>query len=200
MKKLVSVLLVLATFVCLLAACDTPKATMKRGEKTATAYKNEVLGLTFNLPSGWRFYTDEEIAQAMNVTAEMFKDEKLIESSKVTTVMDFMAIDPATGNNINLSIENLKASGNASMSVEKYAEISQKNIKEQLPDATYTFKDLTTAKLGNTEYTFMEAECSYSGVKMTQYMYLKKEGIHMVLITCTAVNGADRASFEALFS
>ncbi len=200
MKKLVSVLLVLATLVCMLAACNTPKATMKRGEKTDSAYTNEVLGLTFTLPSGWRFYTDEEIAATMNMSADLYKDENLLESAKATSVMDFMAVQESTGNNVNMTIENLKVSNNAKITVEKYLDVVKEQLNSQMQGVTYTFKDAVDAKLGNADFMMLEAACSYSGVKMTQYMYLKKEGIHMVLITCTSVSGADRASFEAMFS
>ena len=35
-------------------------------------YKNEFLGITFNLPSGWTFYTEDQIADINNSFVNMF--------------------------------------------------------------------------------------------------------------------------------
>ncbi len=81
----------------------------------------------------------------------------------------------------------------------RYVELVQKQFKEQLKDATYTFKSAETVKIGNTEFTLLEAKCAYAGLEMTPYMYLKKESVYMAVITCMSVSGADRATFEQMF-
>ncbi len=199
MKKLLSVILILATLTLCLAACGG-SGTMKRGTVTDNVYRNDALDLTFTLSDGWRFYTDEEIAKTMNIAADLYKDENILKSAEITTVIDFMAVDAKTGNNVNLSVENLVPSKNTRISVDEYIEITKKNLNEQMQGMTYTFTEAEEAKLGDTEYTKLSARCSYSGISMMQSIYLKKVGNSMVSITVTSVNGASVTTFEDMFS
>ncbi len=199
MKKIISVLLLLVTLTLLLASCSQ-KATVTRGETTDTQYTNSAVGVTFNKPDGWKFYTDDELAKLLNITADLYKDEDLVNSAKVTGVIDFMAMDPVSGNNVNMTIENLVPSGSTGISMEEYIEITKKNLNSQMADMKYTFEDPTTIKLGTVEFTKLTASCSYSGVSMTQFIYLKKIGNCMVSYTATSVNGAAASTFEAMFS
>ncbi len=196
--RLILALLITATLASLLSACALSK--IQRGETTDSTYTNAALGVTFEIPDGWTFYTDEEIAAIMNISADLWKDEDLINNANVSSIIDFMAVQTASGNSVNLSIENLKASGNAGISVKEYIEASKKLIREQLTGATYTFDDDTDVTLGDKTYTRLSATCSYSGVTMKQYLYIRKVGSHMVVITATSTNGTNANVFEKMFS
>ncbi len=201
LRKIIPFLLIVVAVLGLLVACnkgDTIK--VERGTISASNYINDSIGVTFTKPSSWRFYSDAEIAQLMNITLNEFKDKELINSSNIKTVLDFMAIDPATSNNVNLSFENLKASRNEDMDVREYVEISKKNLKEQMPSANYSFSSNESATLGGEQYLRLKATCSYYGVNMVQYLYAKKVGNYIVCITVTINNGESIATFEQMFS
>ncbi len=198
MKKRISLLLAILMLVCVLSACDSA-AALARGETKDNVYTNSSLGITFTKPENWRFYTEDEIAEMMNITAEMFKDEDLINSSDVTSLIEFMALDSKTGSNVNLTIENLRF-GNKNITVEEYAELAKTQLKEQLAGATYTFGEEKTVSLGTLSCLRIHAKCSYSGVNMDQYLYLSKVGSHMVVITATSNDGSTPETFEKMFS
>ncbi len=198
MKKIFSSLLVLLMLSALLLSCGTDDG-ITRGTTTDTAYINESIGIRFTLPEGWQFYSEEMIAQIANISQEMLKDPNLFELTP--SVIDFMAIDAATGiDNINLAVENLKASGNAQKTEDEYISDFKTMIVEQMPDATYTFGETETAMLGTSQFKKLVAACNYGGVDMTQYLYIRKIGHHIIAISATTATGMSAAEFEAMFS
>ncbi len=187
MKKRIVGLLMLLTLVCMLGAC-TPKATMSCGDLTDTVYTNDSIGMTFQKPAGWKFCTDDEIAA-------FFANESFDE-----TVIDFMALDPTTGDNIIMSIEKL-AYLDLKITEGEYAEAIVKELQGQNDGSNYTCRPTVKAQLGNTEFLMLETESRSADARTVQYIYLKKEGIHMVSVTCTTVHNMNNAeSFEKMFS
>ncbi len=213
MKRIISVLTVLLMITVLFCSCkkqeipdetssssesttEAPVVKFERGETSGTKYTNESIKLSFTLADGWRFYTDQEIAAMLNITVDMFKDKDIFKSSDLVSLIDFMALDPVSGNNVNLSVENLKTD----ISVSEYADAFKKLLAQQLPGATYSFGETKEIKLGENTFLKLPATCSYSGVNMNQYVYLLKIENYMISISATSVNGADASVFEAMFT
>ncbi len=207
MKKIISLLLIAVLAAALLCSCNlddvageiVDSITVKRGVADAESYTNESIGITFNKPADWVFYTDEQIAEIMNISKDLFKDENLLESAEITSVIDFMAVNATTGDNVNLSIENLLASGNGLMTVEEYADAS-KNILLTQSGLTYTFGNNEKVTVAGEEYLRITAMTTVNGASMTQYMYLRKCGTSMIVFTATSMSGAEPETFEAMFS
>lgn len=197
MKKIICVLLSIFTLTLVLSGCA--KSIVERGARDNVSYKNETIGITFNLPSGWIFYTDEEIAEAMDVSVDMLKDKDLIDSNKIKNIIEFIAVNTYNGNNINMAIEKLGLF-NRGISVEKYIKKTKEQMKEQNASANYEFYDVEQANLGDVEFDRLKATTTYSGTNITQYMYIKKVGIHMVIITATTTNNLSPEKFESYFS
>ncbi len=198
MKKFIAILLLLSTMAMLFASCGSEK--IERGTVVDKTYTNESIGITYNLPSGWEYYTDEEIAKLMNIAAENYKDENILNSAKITTVIDFMAFNPSTGDNVNLSFENLIPSDSTKITVDEYIEVTKKNLSEQLPNVSYQFDNVVKVTIGGTEYTRLTASCSSSGINMKQYIYVTKVGTYMVCISASTIKNVPAATFEAMFS
>ncbi len=207
MKRLISLLLAIVMLATLFCACDKDKETeteakapeqsgeVSRGETSSASYENASLGIHFNLPEGWRFYTDEELAAMMNMTLDQFKNPELFDSEKMASVIEFMAINDATSANINLSIENSRG-----MTIDQYISAFKNTLAQQLQGATYTFSDKVSVKLGNTDFWRIDATCVYYGVEMTQYIYINKIDSYMVVVSATTLSSNSSAEFEAMFS
>ncbi len=198
MKKIISVLLIIASLSLILCSCNSEKVA--RGTVTDKVYKNESLGITFTAPAGWTFYTDDQLAELMNITKDVFKDSELFDSESIASSIDFMAIDTATSNNVNLAVENLKRTASTKITVEEYLEKAKKQINEQMEGMTFTFSDGGKSTLGGNEYTVLKANCTFNGVSLTQYLYIRKVGNYMITITATTNNGLASSNFEAMFS
>jgi len=81
-----------------------------RGTWDGFVYSNPSLGLQFTLPDGWFAATDEEIANVMGISADIFDDEaweEVFAQLDILALIDMMAIDLQTNVNVNITIERL---------------------------------------------------------------------------------------------
>ena len=141
MKKSFSLLLIFVITAVSLCSCAMfGNTNLMRGTITDNTYTNTSLGITLTLPDGWRFYSTSEIASVMNITKEILEDPDILDSTDITTFMDFMAVDAKETNNINMSIENLATTGNQNLSDEELLAMLQEQVQQQL-------KELDTAAI-----------------------------------------------------
>lgn len=178
MKRIISILSVMMALLCVLtlASCADLLSTTKfeRGTRTDEAYTNTSAGLAFVKPSGWVFYTDDQLEQTFKVSKDLLKDPDAMDKADVSSLYEFMAVDSSTGNNVGLVV----AKGNGVTSVEKYVEQVKKELSDQITDGmTVTFSDGTSnVKLGDGTWVTYSAQVSTNGVNMTQYYFARKVG------------------------
>lgn len=202
MKRIISILSVMMALLCVLtlASCADLLSTTKfeRGTRTDEAYTNTSAGLAFVKPSGWVFYTDDQLEQTFKVSKDLLKDPDAMDKADVSSLYEFMAVDSSTGNNVNLVV----AKGNGVTSVEKYVEQVKKELSDQLTSGmTVTFGEGTSnVKLGDGTWVTYSAQVSTNGVNMTQYYFARKVGKYFLQITATDVSGIGQAAFEKMFT
>ena len=197
MKRIISLLLALS-MVFLFVGCQNPAPT--RGTIDEDVYKNDFLKFEFTKPASWVYYTDEEIAKAINASADVFNDENLKEALKNNpTVYDMMVVDSITRTNINIGYENLSKSFSRNITVEQYIEA----LKEQfgkINEMNVIFPDeYTKAKLGETEFTRVVCKTVAGGMYMTQVYYLRKTDNYMCFVIATVTNDYTVSEIEAMF-
>lgn len=114
------------------------------GTTDGLVYENSFIGLGCTLPGDWTFYSDEEIKQLNNLTADVMGEEyeALMESAQV--VYDMYATDATGSSNINVSLEkidNRMLAGvevgdiyaqNAPLFEEMYTSMGCSNVKAEL--------------------------------------------------------------------
>ena len=202
MKKLISLLLVVVILTALVGCSGlAPKGKeVSRGTTTGNVYKNEFIGIEFTKPASWEYYTDEQIADLMNIAAENLLDDKFKDALENTTsIYDMMVTDASTGTNIIVSYENLKKTFSATISMEKYIE-TLKNQLSEVENMTVTFpKEPVTVKLGEVEFTRLETRTQAYGTTMTQVYYLRKESGYMTAIIATLRSGYTIEQIEGMF-
>ncbi len=196
MKRLIALALLTTLLLLCLISC-APAKPITRGTIEENVYTNADLGITFTKPSGWTFYSDEQIREITQISIEEILKDDQYDPEKMTYVMDFMAAD-IQGNNVNLSIESLNFLGKT-MTEEKYIEKSKETLNEQ-DTLTYTFSDTAEVTLAGTTFSRLTATATYQTVSMTQYIYVKKLDGYMLCITATAVDTIPAEDFEAMFS
>lgn len=198
MKKIFALLLA-ALMVVTLVACNLGGPELSRGEIDGNVYKNEFLGIEFTKPASWRYYSDEEIASAMNIAVDNLKGENLKKSlEKNPAIYDMMVVDQSTGSNINVGYENLRKSFSSNISMEKYVEELKKVMKSEGMNVTFPEK-LEKVKLGDVEFTKCECTVKAYGITMTQVYYLKKIDGYMASVIVTLPSGYSVADIEAMF-
>lgn len=205
MKKLISTITAVALILSMLtlAAC-APLALKKfdRGEVSGNVYTSEYAGITFTKPDSWKFATDEEIANAMDIGLDMIEsDEFNQEAAKMLTVTDMMASDPATNTNIIVTFENLKRTNNTDITLEEYADLAINNMKTQLgDDISVTVLSNEDVTLCNDTFRKIALQVTVYSTQLEQYMYCKNCGDFMAIITVTDNAGNSEEIYEAMFS
>ncbi len=215
MKKIFAFILVMAILFAL-AACGSdknenkgslfgdnggsaavPTVKLSRGFIIGDTYTNTFADITFNKPSSWSYYSDEELAALMGTTSEQMNIdfEQLLEATG--SVYDMMAVDSATGTNVMVMFENLAASGSTGISEQDYVD----NLKAMLnyTGMGYTFGGEKTVYIGGQKYLSTMVSSTQYGVSMDQIYYIRIVGNYAVGIISTLIN-TPAETVEAMFS
>lgn len=185
------------------AVTDEPSDNSVGGVQTDTTYTNSALGISFTLPAGWRFGTQEEIAAAMDLGADMIMDdpeafkEAIKEQPNFT---DVMATEAAGASNFNISYSDLSQDALGSLiSAEAYASAVESQYKnmEAFKDADISVGSHTLA--GETYVTISIDATGSVGLYLRQY--LKKLGSdYLTVITITAASMEKVDEIAAMFT
>ena len=158
---------------------------ISRGEWQGNKYVNDFAGVTFNLPEGWAKYSDEEIAQLMNIGVETLNEDqqKLAELAEQSGVYGMVVNDPSTAANIMVMIEKpvLKVTPDYYLS----------SIKQQLEavDAMdYEVGETYTTKIANEDYYALDAVVA--GYPISQHYFIKAvDDCFVAIIVTTTAEG-----------
>lgn len=207
MKKIVALTLAIIT-VLLFVGCQTPifsggtqQPKISRGTVKGDIYTNDYLGFEFVKPTSWVYCTDEEIAAAINLGADVLLGENFKDTLALNpTVYDMMVRDTFTGTNINVGYENLAKTLSTNITVEQYVAALKEQLKAVSSTMQVTFPEKhDTVKLGETEFTRLICSVSMSGQSMQQAYYLSKQGGYMTFIIVTITRGYQVVEIEAMF-
>lgn len=120
MKKLLAIALVLV--MVLATGCGGEgKFVFEKGSIKDNVYTNKAADVTFTLPEGWSFSTQEVLDGLMSQAGEIV-GEDAAEMAELTTVYDCMAASLDAAANIIFMYENTALSDNAAISENDYAQ------------------------------------------------------------------------------
>lgn len=198
MKRILTVALAILCLASCLSFCACGGgATFERGSKADSSYTNQSMNLVFNKPTGWVFYTDEQLAELMDVAKDIVNDKEIFEKAEVSTIYEFMAVDNRTGNNVNMTVEKISSL----TSLDSYIKSFKEQLPGQLTGFTVTFEDdMPEITLGGSTFVRLTAHLSASGASMDQYYYFCKVGTKLVGVIATDVNGLTSQAFEDMFT
>lgn len=162
----------------------TPEFSM--GEWKDNVYSNDFLGLKFNLPEGWEYSNDEEIAEMMNIGTELLNDDQKVaaEISKLTSAYYMVANDPNTGNSVTIVSEK--------PAIEVTTDYYINQLKTQLTSVesiNYEIGETSKETVANIECDTLAVTASMSGHEIAQKYYLYKIDKYFVSIIVTSTTG-----------
>lgn len=159
------------------------------GSWSDNVYSNDFLGLKFKLPNGWKYSSDEEIAEMMNLGTELLNDEQkaAAEISKLNNAYYMVANDPNTGDNISIISEK--------PAMEVTTEFYINQLKTQLQNVNtinYEIGETSKETVAGKECDTLTVDASMSGVKMTQRYYIYKVDKYVICIISTSTSGEQK--------
>lgn len=179
-------------------ANDNEKTNVEQENKTVefsmgswsdNSYSNDFLGLKFKLPNGWKYSSDEEIAEMMNLGTELLNDEQkaAAEVSKLNNAYYMVANDPNTGDNISVISEK--------PAMEVTTEFYINQLKTQLQNVntiSYEIEGTSKETVAGKECDALTVSASMSGIKMTQKYYIYKVDKYVICIIATSTSGEQK--------
>lgn len=176
---------------------DVTTATITRGKVNGNTYTNASAGISFTLPSGWRFYSDSELASLINSAVDVLNDEGFNAALDSTgTVYDMMALNTTTNENVMIVFENTKKTLGKDLTPTEYVN----TVKSQLAPMGYVFSTVSNATLGGHSYVQASALASTNGVNLEQYYYCRSIDNYLVSIITTSNGNTSSGELAALFN
>ena len=185
MKKILFVFILLV-FALSMAAAQINEFSL--GEWNDNIYTNDFLGIKFQLPDNWKRFSDEDLAQVMNLGAELLNDDqkKLAELSKINSVSYMGANNPTTGDSIMVS--------SVKSIFDLTTEYFMNGVKTQLQaleSIDYEVSEISKEELAGREYYVLTAKSEISGINLIQKFYVYKIDKYFLEIVATTLRGED---------
>ncbi len=173
-------------------------ARITRGTINGNVYQSDFTGITFTKPDHWRYFTDEEIAEAVNIGKEVL-DVNAFENTvlEYSSVYDMVVINEKTGQNLIVGYENLSLTVGKSISEGEYYEY----LKESLIGSGFkSTNEMEYVLLSGEDYLKVIFLGASNGVEIENTYYLRLIGDIMTFITVTTPVGLIDRNIEGMFS
>ena len=191
-------------------SASTPAAgegtNFKRGTVEGNVYTSEFGGFKLTAPDDWKFATDEQILQVMNIGANAVYSDKAdaaLEIANQATISDAICMNSSSTENITISYENLAK--NVALpddaSAEDYFAIADRQFA-LIPSMKYTkVSGPENTTLGGNEYLRAVYDVDYGNITLKQAYYVRRveDFINVISVTSYAPD-KDILSYEELFS
>lgn len=157
------------------ASSSSTTAGVTLGAFNGTTYTNDFLGMSFKIPDSWSVATSDQIAQALNIGADILKQDAT-GLSKEKVLYLAMALEKPYGTqggfnaNVNLVGTNLGLAGLAITSTKDMAQVSIDSLKQQLSgssDVSITTSDVTSSQINGYEFAIVDATMTVSSKNLT---------------------------------
>ena len=201
MKKLFALILALAMLFALAACGSEGTAELTRGTVTGSRYESSFLGIGCELDESWHVFSDEELAELMNVGVEMYSDPEkyrsLIESADV--LQDFNASD-GSGASVNIVFQKLSGASRL-VDEDQYRDLSASALETTFTDAGLSNVAVVKNEIdlvGVTRPGTLATGTMYGLGFYSQQIYIKGSG-YMAIITISSFHEEDIAALTGCF-
>lgn len=163
-----------------------------RGEQGDDAYVNETLKLRIVKPAGWFYFTDEQIAEANNLTAELMEGDTAELIKEAGQLMDMMMMNGAS-NNINLIIQPVNVLL-SSFTDEQIYTLSEDAFRAQFASSPLEIKtyEVVTKQVGGEDRTVLHMILASDGTEADEYqIWFRENENYMGIMTLTIMDGSD---------
>lgn len=177
---------------------EETEAAVSLGKAEGSAYESEFLGIGFNLPEGWTFYTDEQIRELNNLTSDMVDDDVAKQLEAASLIHDMYAMD-SLGSSTTIILEKMSAISSAIVDEKTYAESSVQQIPEALESLGFTEvkTSIGSTNLCGEEHVTIDITATSANGVLYEKVICVKVGQY---IACITVASLDNSSIDTILS
>lgn len=180
------------------ATTEEPEVSISRGKIDGDVYDNDFAGFTFTKPAEWRFLSDKEISETINVGQDILDLNALEKTlSEKASVYDMSAQDE-NGNSVMLCYENTMMTALREITLDEYEQIMKSNL-DLVEEINYEFQSSEDVKLGETSYRKLLFTAEVDGYEMYQAYYSRIIGKYVITVILTSTT-EEIATMEKMFS
>ena len=201
MKKILSLLLVVILS-CSVFACGKKNddSDFQLGRVTGNTYRNDFIGLSCDIPIGWKIYNEKELLALNNLVGDSF-DAKTAERLKnAQIVYDMCATHETNGHSINVNFEKVPYDAKK-LDLKKNIEAQFDAIRTSYVNMGYTNINISyqKVKVDGKEYDGLRLNAKIEGVDvyMIGFMYVK--GNYVVNVSVGSVMTDQTQTFLSSF-
>ena len=177
------------------ASVEDNARNYERGVIEGQTYTNESLGVTIEVPSEWTFLTDEQLQELSGVAKEQFDNEEMTQAmDQVGSLMDMYAANPATGDNVSLTVEK-KTVLSQLLDGKGYIKTAQTSLQSTLEASGFENVVLKegTVETANGELPCLYVSSTFNGNDVNQILAVYSNSKYFVSIASTCYNKDEAA-------
>lgn len=173
---------------------NTEEIELSMGHAEGNIYESEFIGIGFQLPDNWSFYTEEQIKAMNNIAADLMEEEYAEAIANANIVYDMYALD-ALGNNVNINIEKLNVASALAYTEEEHVEATVGTLEDALSSMGLgeVTANVTTVTIAEEEHHAIDVVCVGEQITLYEKVICIKIGRYMANVTITTV-GNDATS------
>lgn len=197
MKKIFCLILAIIMILGLTACGDEVEGTVKNKDQNAIfksgktdgmVYENTFLGVGCELPSGWTFFTGEQIAELNKTVAESVDQQFAEDLEKTDIIYDMSAYSGDGSATISVSFEKRTEKKIKELDLDTYCKNTIKAFRDSYEQQGFSSSEGTviTEKLGDKEFKGINVWVSSGAQKVfTKSIFIKK-GKYIACISANA--------------
>lgn len=180
----------------------TPEPTYAPGTAASGRYENAFLGLGLDLPAGWAFLTQEEIAE-LGGNAQAIVDAGEEEPVQAASAVDMYALAGDKTASVSVAVQDMGALLGSVLDETAYRDLTSAAVETWL-DGTYDVvsREDNTVTLAGEQHPGVRVACDYRGTTLYHQLVYLKAGSCMAAVTVTATGEEQLekllGAFEAL--
>ena len=155
------------------------------GTAKSGTYKNDFLGISCTLPSGWTFYSDKEIRELNNLTMDMLDEDIAERLEKANIIYDMFATCQTTGSNMNVVLEKLSTAQTIKLDIKATLEAQFDTLKSSYESMGYTNISVKyqKVKVDGKEFDGLRLTAKIQGIDFYTTMFAFKKSNYLANVT-----------------
>lgn len=137
------------------------------------------------MDENWYFYSDEEIMENVQATAGQLKDDLAEAIKDAGSMMDMMAVNQETGENVNVNLERLSVVNSLLIDEAKYVELSLAQLGDALEQMGITVSDIGQDEMefAGSKHPCIRLTGTIEGFELFETLVVVKTGRTIIVVT-----------------
>lgn len=169
------------------SSSDGPEFSL--GTTENNRYHNDYFGISCNLPSGWSFYTDEQIRELNNITMDALDSDVVEALENAAIIYDMYAENPTDLLYTNVIMEKLTALQLLTLDIKATLESQFPALKTAYANMGYTNTQVSYQKttVGGKEYDGMMLTAQIQGIDFYAVSFCYVKNSYLVNISVSSL-------------